>query len=96
MNGSSPEDRLLTIENEVFPSLFGGLLSKDDRWLDHLLNNLLPDLEKKALALAEECRESGESDDSCSEEKIKELFRDTRDKLGKEHLTRERRARFPR
>lgn len=96
MNSSSPKSRLLAIENEVLPSLFGGVLSKDDRWLDHLMNNLIPELEKKALALAEECRKSGETDNSCDEEKIKELFRETKDKLRKEHITRERRARFPR
>ncbi len=97
METVSTRKRLESIERDVIPSMFVGVLSKDDSWLEHTLNNTLPNLEKRALRLARECKESGEcaEDDAlCDEAHIKVLFAKTRSKLEKEHVVREARTRF--
>jgi hypothetical protein len=97
MKTVSARKRLEIIERQVLPSMFVGVLSKDDKWLEHTLKDTLPMLEARALHLAQECRESGEcSDDDplCDEARIKDLFAETMSKLEKEHLARESRTRF--
>lgn len=97
MEKVSARKRLETIENHILPSLFIGVLPKDHRWLEKTYDKTLPELEAKALRLAGQCRESGEcaqNDPVCDETRIKELFRQTRLKLEKEHVTRDARSRF--
>lgn len=97
MGTVSARKRLEIIERQVLPSMFVGVLSKDDKWLEHTLEDTLPMLEARALRLAQECRDNRECADDdplCDEARIKELFAETRSKLEKEHLTRESRTRF--
>jgi hypothetical protein len=96
MGTVSARKRLETIERDVLSSMFVGVLSKDDAWLEHTLNETLPALEERALRLAGECRDNGEctGDDSlCDEARIRDLFAKTREKLQKEHLVRESQTR---
>lgn len=96
MGTISARKRLETIERDVLSSMFVGVLSKDDAWLEHTLNDTLPALEARALRLAGECRESREcagDDPLCDEARIKAMFAKTREKLQKEHLVRESRTR---
>ncbi|MCX9015265.1 MAG: hypothetical protein OIN89_10860 [Candidatus Methanoperedens sp.] len=93
----SAKKRLEAIEKQILPSLFVGILSKDHRWLEKTYTKTLPELEAKALRLAGQCRESGEcaqDDPLCDETRIRELFKETRLKLEKEHVTRDARSRF--
>ncbi len=97
MGTVSARKRLESIEKDVLPSMFVGVLSKDDAWLTHTLNDTLPNLEERALRLAQECRESGECAEDemlCDEARIRDLFAETKSKLEKEHLAREARTRF--
>ena len=93
----SAKKRLECIEEQILPSMFMGILSKDSKWLKKTFDKTLPELEAKALRLAGKCRESGEcaeDDPLCDETRIRELFRQTRLKLEKEHVTRAARSRF--
>ncbi len=93
----SVRKRLESIEHDIIPSMFVGVLSKDDAWLKHTLEETLPTLEARAHHLAEECKERGECKDGesiCDKARISALFRETREKLEKEHLTRDARTRF--
>ncbi|VVB87875.1 Uncharacterised protein [uncultured archaeon] len=93
----SAKKRLESIERDVLPSMFVGVINKDDAWFEHTLNESLPALETRALRLAEEARKSGECGEKealCDEERIRSLFRETRSKLENEHLIREARTRF--
>ncbi len=93
----SARKRLESIEHDVIPSMFVGVLSKDDKWLENTLENTLPTLEQRALRLAKEAIKSGEcsiDDPLCSEVRIRALFKDARARLEKEHITRESRARW--
>jgi hypothetical protein len=97
MGTVSVKKRLESIERDVIPSMFVGVLSKDDLWMEHTLNDTLPMLEERAIRLAEECRKSGEcaeDDRLCDESRIRALFKETRSKLEKEHITRESHTRF--
>ncbi|HMB44529.1 MAG TPA: hypothetical protein VKL21_01775 [Candidatus Methanoperedens sp.] len=97
MGTVSSKKRLEIIERDVIPSMFVGVLAKDDKWLEHTLKETLPLLEERALRLARECKESGEcaqDDPLVNETRIKALFEDARSKLGKEHLTREAHSRY--
>lgn len=97
MGTVSARKRLEAIERDVLSSMFVGVLSKDDAWLEHTLNDTLPALEVRALRLAGECRENrecAEDDPVCDEARIRDLFVKTRERLEKEHLVRESRARF--
>ncbi len=97
MKTVSPRKRLESIEREVLPSMFVGVLAKEDAWFKHTLEETLPALESRALRLAEECKRNGEcseGDALCDEARIKIVFEETRNKLEKEHLTRESRTRF--
>ena len=97
MGTVSAKKRLEIIERDVLPSMFVGVLSKDDKWIEHTLNDTLPMLEQRAIRLAEECRKSGEcaeDDPLCDESRIRAMFRETRSKLEKEHITRESQTRF--
>ncbi len=92
-----PRKRLESIERDVLPSMFVGVINKNDAWFEHTLKETLPALEAKALRLAQECTKTGEcseDDPLCEETRISALFKDTRAKLEKEHLTREARTRF--
>lgn len=93
----SARKRLESIENDVIPSMFVGVLSKDDKWIRNTLEFTLPRLEERALRLASECRKNGECtslDTICDESRIKALFRETKEKLEKEHIIRESKTRF--
>ncbi len=93
----SARKRLESIEHDILPSMFVGVLSKDDKWIKRTIEETLPTLEKRALRLAQEAKKNGEcieSDPVCDEEHIKALFKETRSKLEKEHMTRESRTRF--
>ncbi len=97
MGTVSARKRLESIERDVIPSMFVGVLSKDDLWLEHTLKDTLPNLEERALHLARECRESGEcaGDEAlCDEARIMAAFAETKSKLEKEHVVRESRTRF--
>lgn len=97
MGTVSARKRLETIERDVIPSMFVGVLATDDAWLEHTLNETLPELEARALRLAGECRKNGEcagDEPICDEGRIRALFKETRSKLEKEHLVRESRTRF--
>lgn len=97
MGTVSARKRLEAIERDVLSSMFVGVLSKDDAWLEHTLNDTLPALEERALRLAGECRDNGEcagDDPLCDETRIREMFAKTREKLEKEHLVRESQTRF--
>ena len=97
MGTVSTKKRLETIERDVLSSMFVGVLSKDEAWLEHTLNETLPALEERALRLAGECRENREctgDDPLCDETRIRDLFAKTREKLQEEHLARESRTRF--
>jgi len=97
MGTISSKKRLEIIERDVIPSMFVGVLSKDDEWLEHTLEKTLPLLEERALRLALECKKSGEcaqDDPLVDETRIRALFEDARSKLGKEHLTREAHSRY--
>jgi hypothetical protein len=97
MGTVSARKRLEAIERDVLSSMFVGVLSKDDAWLEHTLNDTLPALEARALRLAGECRENWEcagDDPVCDEGRIRDLFAKTRKRLEKEHLARESRTRF--
>ncbi len=89
--------RLESIERDVIPSLFVGVLAKDESWLRHTLEDTLPTLEAKALRLALECKEKGEcsgEETLCDEARIRALFKEIRSKLEKEHHVRKARTRF--
>jgi hypothetical protein len=93
----SARKRLESIENDVIPAMFVGVLSKDDAWLKHTLVETLPMLEARALHLAEECKKDGEckGDDAlCDEARILTMFKETRKKLEKENITRKSRSRY--
>jgi len=93
----SSRKRLESIERDIIPSMFVGVLAKDEKWLKNTLENTLPMLEERALRLAQESITSGEcagDDPLCSEERIRVLFRETRIKLEEEHKVRKARARF--
>jgi hypothetical protein len=89
--------RIEAVEHDVLPSMFIGVLAKDDEWIKDTLENKLPALEEKTLLMARECKKLGEcaeGDKLCDEERIKKLFEDTRTMLEKEHLVRESKTRF--
>ena len=93
----SARKRIESIEHDVIPSLFVGVLSKDEAWFKHTLDETLPKLKARALHLAEECKnkcECQENDSICDEAYITALFEKTREKLMKEHLTREGHSRY--
>jgi hypothetical protein len=93
----SAKKRLESIEHDIIPSMFVGVLSKDDKWLKKTLENTLPALEQRSLHLAVEAIESKEcsvDDPLCSEVRIRALFKETRARLEKEHVTRESRTRW--
>ncbi len=97
MGTVSARKRLESIERDVISSMFVGVLSKDDKWLEHMLNDTLPKLEERSLRLAQECKKNGEcaeGDMLCDETRIRALFKETRKKLEKEHITREAHSRF--
>jgi hypothetical protein len=97
MGNVSAKKRLEIIEKDVIPSMFVGVLAKDDKWLEHTLSETLPLLEARALRLAQDCRKSGEcaqDDPLVDDTRIRDLFKDTRLKLEKEHLTRELKSRY--
>lgn len=97
MSTVSARKRLETIQRDVLPAMFVGVLSKDIKWLEHTLKNTLPMLETRALRLAEECvknKECKEDEPLCDEVRIKALFEETRSKLEKEHRVRKARTRF--
>ncbi len=97
MGTISARKRLETIERDVLSSMFVGVLSKDEAWLEHTLKETLPALEVRALRLAEECRENREcaaDDPLCDEARIRDLFAKTSEKLQQEHVARESRTRF--
>jgi len=97
MGTVSAKKRLEIIEKDVIPSMFVGVLAKDDKWLEHTLNETLPLLEERSLRLAQECRNSGEcaqDDPLVDENRIITMFKNARLKLEKEHLTRESKTRF--
>jgi hypothetical protein len=97
MGTVSAKKRLEIIERDVIPSMFVGVLSKDDTWIEHTLEETLPKLEKRAIRLAEECKKSGEcaeDDPLVDETRIRAMFKETRLKLEKEHITRESKTRF--
>ena len=92
MATSTARKRLESIEHNVLPSMFMGVMIKNDQWFKKTLEETLPALEKKAINLASECREKGECDEDeslCDETRIRNLFKETRLKLEKEHLTRQ-------
>ncbi|MCZ7372554.1 MAG: hypothetical protein O8C60_02665 [Candidatus Methanoperedens sp.] len=89
--------RLKNIEDHVLPSFFIGVLSQDDAWMKKTTERMLPELEAKALQLAEQCKKEGKcapDDTLCDEKRIKTLFRETREKLKKEHIERKSKKRF--
>jgi hypothetical protein len=93
----SARKRLESIERDVIPSMFVGVLSKDDAWIKKTIEKTLPMLEERAHRLAQDCKKEGEctpEDPLCDETRIKDLFKKTREKLNKEHLVRETRTRF--
>jgi hypothetical protein len=93
----SARKRLESIEKDVIPSMFVGVLSKDDEWLKNTVENTLPKLEERALRLASECKKNGEcasGDPTCDESRIRSFFEETKEKLEKEHLVRESKSRF--
>ena len=97
MGTVSARKRLESIERDVLPAMFVGVLSKDDEWLEHTLKDTLPNLEERALRLAQDCKEGGECAEGealCDEARIRDLFSETKSKLEKEHLVRESRTRF--
>ncbi|HUW67787.1 MAG TPA: hypothetical protein VMW20_07030 [Candidatus Nanoarchaeia archaeon] len=89
---STARKRLESIERNVLPSMFMGLIIKNDKWFKKTLEETLPALEIKAITLASECKEKGECNEDepfCDETRIRNLFKETRSKLEKEHLTRQ-------
>jgi hypothetical protein len=93
----SARKRLESIERDVIPSMFVGVLSKDDAWLRHSLEETLPKLEERALHLAQECKKAGEckeDDTLCNEERISAMFKEACNKLEKENLIRKSRSRY--
>jgi len=93
----SARKRLEIIERDVIPSMFVGVLSKDDQWLKHTLEETLPELEERALHLARECQKAGEckeADTLCNEERISAMFKEARNKLEQENMVRKSRSRF--
>ena len=93
MTTISARKRLESIESNVLPSMFAGRIIKDEKWLKKTLEETLPDLEKRAIELALECKAEGdcsEGEKLCDETRIRELFKQTRLKLEKEFLIRTR------
>jgi len=89
---STARKRLESIERNVLPSMFMGLIIKNDKWFKKTLEETLPALEIKAIRLASECKEKGECNEDeplCDETRIRNLFKETRSKFEKEHLTRQ-------
>ena len=93
----SARKRIESIENDVIPAMFVGVLSKDDTWLKHTIEETLPMLEARALHLADECKKDKEcqqNDTLCDKERISALFKETREKLEKENKARKSRSRY--
>ena len=93
----SARKRLESIEKDVIPAMFVGVLSKDDTWLKHTLVEILPMLEARALHLAEECIINGEcrgDENLCDKVRISIMFKDTHEKLEKENISRKSRSRY--
>ena len=89
----SARKRLESIESNILPSMFTGRIIKDENWLKKTLEETLPNLEKKAIELALECKAEGECSENeqlCDETRIRELFKETRSKLENEFLVRTR------
>ena len=87
----SARKRLESIESNVLPSMFSGIIIKDEKWLKKTLEKTLPDLEKKALRLALECKAEGKCSENellCDETRIRDLFKETRSKLENEFMVR--------
>ena len=87
--------RLESIERDVIPSMFVGVMIRDDEWLAHILDDILPNLEERALRLAKECKENGECTEDetlCDETHIKAVFVEAKNKFRREHLLREERT----
>ena len=87
----SARKRLESIERDLLPSMFAGRIIKNEKWLNKTLEKTLPNLEKKAIELALECKAEGECSENellCDETRIRELFKETRSKLEKEFLIR--------
>jgi len=87
----SARKRLESIESDVLPSMFAGIIIKDEIWLKKTLKKTLPNLEKKALELALECKAEGECSQNellCDETRIRKLFKETRSKLENEFMVR--------
>jgi len=87
----SARKRLESIESDILPSMFAGIIIKDEKWLNKTLEKTLPNLEKKALELALECKAEGECSENellCDETRIRELFKETRSKLENEFMVR--------
>lgn len=60
-------------------------------------SKILPELEAKALKLAEQCKTEGKcapDDHLCNEARIKAMFKETCEKLKKEHIVRRSKKRF--
>jgi len=89
----SARKRLESIESDVLPSMFAGRIINDEKWLKKTLEKTLPNLEKKAIELALECKAEGkcsENEQLCDETRIRKLFKETHSKLEKEFLIRTR------
>lgn len=89
--------RLKNIEEHILPSFFIGVLLQDEKWMKKTTEKILPELEAKALRLAEQCKTEGEcalDDPLCDEYRIRTLFRETREKLKTEQKERTSRKRF--
>lgn len=97
MGTVSAKKRLEIIERDVIPAIFVGVLSKDNKWFEHTLNETLPKLEERAMDFARACKKSGEcreDDPLVDEKRIRALFEDVRTKLEKEHVSRRAHSRF--
>ncbi len=85
---TDPCSRLKIIQNQLLPSIINSANLETDRMdIKAAIEKNLPDLEKQCYDLAERCEkqfpECSTEIEMCNREKIKEIFQETRGKIGK-------------
>ncbi len=83
-----PCERLKTIKNQLIPSILSSAtLETDTLDIKAAIEETLPELEMQCYKLVDRCEnkwpDCGKEIEICSREKIKDLFKDTREKLEK-------------
>lgn len=80
-----PCKRLSTIKEQLLKDIIGEADPSEEEEFGRMIEQVLPDLEIKALELAARCREHGGSEELCDEAGIRKLFEDAYRELEKKY-----------